>query len=220
MHPGSRILIYVLAALVIPGLSFFLMLLLMLAALAAIALMGRYPMSLIWRTRWLLLVLVLGYGFSVPGESVWDSLGAWAPSWSGLTLGAERAAHLMALLLWLDVLVLSLPPEQMLSGLHALMRPLTILNVDIRRIALRLALTLKAIESLERGSAGRHGDVLDKHRGNLRRLFDSEPDPGVPEWVTLQKHPLQAWDVLVPMLFLAGALGKWLSTWIVEWGMP
>lgn len=220
MHPGSRILIYVLAALVIPGLSFFLLLLLLLAALAAIARLGRYPMNLIWRTRWLLLVLVLGYGFSVPGESVWDSLGAWAPSWPGLALGAERAAHLMVLLLWLDVLVLSLPSEQMLSGLHALMRPLKILNVDIRRIALRLALTLKAIERLERGNTGRHGDVLDKHRGNLRRLFDSEPDPCVPEWVTLQKHPVQVWDVLVPMLFLAGTIWMWLGTWAGEWGVP
>jgi hypothetical protein len=220
LHPGSRVLIYVLAALVLPGLSFFWMTLSWVAALAAIAWMGRYPLKLIWRTRWLLLILVLGYGFSVPGESVWAPLGEWAPSWPGLALGVERAAHLMALLLWLDVLVLSLSTEQTLSGLHALMQPLRMLNVDIRPIALRLALTLKAIENLERGNAVQNGGPLGKHRGNLRRLFDSEPDAYIPERVTLQKHPIQILDVLLPMLLLAGALGIWLNTWAGAWGTP
>ena len=213
MHPGSRVLIYVLAALVIPGLSFFLMAISFAVAMAGIVWLGRHPWRLIWRTRWLMLVLVLGYGFSVPGESLWVVLGEWAPSWPGLVLGTERAIRLMVLLLWLDVLVLSLPTEQMLSGLHALMTPLVTLGMDTRRIALRMALTLKAIESLERGVTRQHGDTPGKDRGNLHRLFDSEPDPLMPERITLHKYPVQARDVLIPMLLLAGTLGVWVTAW-------
>ena len=211
MPPGSRILIYVLAALVIPGLSFFPMAILMLMALIGIARMGRRPVHVIWRTRWLLLVLVLGYGFSVAGDGVLSLLGDWSPTWAGLMLGAERALHLMVLLLWLDVLVLSLTGEQMLSGLHALMKPLAGLGIDTGRIALRMALTLKAIERLEQGdgqaSAPRGG------RGNLRHLFDPVPSERVPEQVLLLHYPLRSRDVLIPMLVVLFAVLVWTGGW-------
>lgn len=201
MHPGSRILIYVLAALVIPGLSFFLLSFLLLGALAGTIRMGRRPFRLLWRTRWLLLVLALGYGFGVPGDSVWSGLGDWAPTWAGLALGVEHAARLVVLLLWLDVLVLSLPPAQLLSGLHALLGPLVTVGLDPARIALRIALTLKAIESLEleRGRGVRLGD-------NLRSLFDPGPTPLVPERVMLIRQPLRFRDVLIPLMVAGGAL--------------
>lgn len=214
MHPGSRILIYVLAALVIPGLSFFLGTICMAAALISVAWQRRHPLHLIRRTRWLLLVLVLGYGFSVPGDGAWTFLGEWGPTLQGLVLGAERALHLMVLLLWLEVLVLSLSSEQLLSGLHALMKPLAWLGVDTGRVALRLALTLKAIERLEQGDGqrveeGRHGG-----RGNLRRLFDPVPSEWVPAHVVLRHYPLRNRDVLIPVLLLAGfGVLVWTGAW-------
>jgi len=206
LHPGSRILIYVLAALVIPGLSFFLLFILLLAALGTIARTGRRPFRLLWRTRWLLLVLLLGYGFGEPGDAVGSVMGDWAPTWPGLALGVEHAARLVVLYLWLDVLVLALTPAQMLSGLHALLGPLMAIGVDTERVALRIALTLKAIESLEqerrRGVAGRVG-------GNLRGLFDPAPNPLVPDRVMLVRHPLRYRDVLIPLLVGGGAVVLW-----------
>ncbi len=205
MHPGSRILNYVLAALVIPGLSFFLLGLLLLTALTGIVSMGRHPLRLLWRTRWLLLVLILGYGYSVPGPALWGVLGEWSPTWSGLVQGLAYAGRLLVLLLWLDILVLALSPEQLLSGLYALLQPLRLLAVDPGRIALRLALTLKAIEGLEqkRKAAG-------PRRANLRNLFDPAIDPSMPARVVLQRYPLRVWDVLIPLLLLLAALGTWL----------
>lgn len=214
MHPGSRILNYVIAALVIPGLSFFPLAILMFAALPAIVLMGRQPLHLIWRTRWLMLVLALGYGFSVPGEGVLALLGPWTPTWPGLALGGERAFHLMVLLLWLDVLVLSLSSQQLLSGLHALMSPLAHLGVNAGRIALRLALTLKAIERLEQGRDQATGAGAGKGRGNLRHLFDPVPSAKLPEHVVLTHQPLGVGDVAIPLLLLAGfGLLAWSGAW-------
>jgi len=210
LHPGSKILIYVLAALVIPGLSFFLLTICAVGALASIVWQGRRPLRLIWRTRWLILVLVLGYGFSVPGEGVSMFLGEWAPTRQGLALGAERALHLTVLLLWLDALVLSLSSEQLLSGLHALMRPLAGVGVDTGRIALRLALTLKAIERLERGE-----DRADQGlSGNLGRLFDPVSYEWMPAQAVLRHYPLRGRDVLVPLLLLAGfGVLAWSGGW-------
>lgn len=206
MHPGSRILIYVLAALVIPGLSFFALSLLLPGALVALARMGRSPFRLLWRTRWLFLVLVLGYGFGIPGDPVWLGLGEWAPTWPGLATGGEQAARLVLLLLWLDVLVLALTPVQMLSGLHTLLSPLCVFRVDTARIALRLALTLKAIESLEqereREREGRRG-------GDLRSLFDPIPTTLVPEGVTLVRQPLRLRDVMIPLLVAGCTMVLW-----------
>jgi len=204
LHPGSRILIYVLAALAIPGLPFVLLGPLLLAALSGIWLLDRHPGRLLWRTRWLLLMLVLGYGYSVPGDAMWQALGDWAPTWSGLMAGVEHAARLVVLLLWLDVLVLALTPARMLSGLYALLHPLRWCRVDAGRVALRIALTLKAIEGMEhaRHATGRVGN-------HLRGLFDPVPDPRIPHQVLLMRYPLRLRDVLVP-LALAG-LGLWQS---------
>lgn len=214
MHPGSRILIYVLAALVIPGLSFFLVSILMFLALAAIARLGRDPLHLAWRTRWLVLVLFLGYGYSLPGDSVLPFLGDWAPTWPGLIVGAQHALHLVTLLLWLDVLVLSLSSQQLLSGLHALMRPLAALGMDTGRIALRLSLTLKAIERLEQGYGHTLPHAPRKGRGNLRHLFDPVPDEQVPEHVVLMHYPMRSRDVWIPMLLLAGfGVLAWMGGW-------
>jgi len=214
LHPGSRILSYVLAALVIPGLSFFPALMLMLAALAGIAWLKRHPMHVVWRTRWLMLVLVLGYGFSQPGDAVMPLLGEWSPTWTGLVLGLERALRLLVLLLWLDLLVLSLSGGQLLSGLHVLMSPLRAIGVDAGRIALRIALTLKAIEQLEQGNGVTAPQGLRRGRGNLRRIFDPVPDEAMPDRVVLVHYPVRGRDVAIPMLLLAGfALLAWGGGW-------
>jgi hypothetical protein len=110
----------------------------------------------------------------------------------------------MVLLLWLDVLVLSLSGEQMLSGLHGLMTPLGWLGADIRRLALRLALTLQAIERLEQGQVHAGQEGAPGRRGNLRRLFDPIPEEGGPERVVLTHYPIRRRDVWIPMLVLAG----------------
>jgi energy-coupling factor transport system permease protein len=203
VHPASRILIYLLAALAIPGLPFFMLPILLLVALLALIVQRRAPLRLLWRTRWLLLVLLLGYAYSLPGEPVWQALGSASPSWEGGRHGVEQAARLIVLLLWLDMLVLCLPANELLAGLYQLMRPLSWIGLDPRRAALRLGLTLRAIEDLERG------------RGNLRGLLklDVQADltQQMPQQIQLRLSPLRFVDVAAPGLVFAGLLGTWLN---------
>lgn len=195
MHPASRILIYLLAALAIPGLPFFWLPLLLIIALAADSL--HQPWHLVWRTRWLLLVLFLGYAYSLPGEPALSWLGVASPTHEGLTRGAQQALRLLVLLLWLDLLVLRLPTASLMAGVYTLLRPFTRLGLDVERAALRLGLTLRTIEGLERG------------RGNLRRLFGEDLGADLPTTVYLEIHAMQLRDMALPALI--GILLLWLS---------
>lgn len=189
MHPASRILIYLLAALAIPGLPFFLLPLALLLALAIDV--RRQPWRLVWRTRWLLLVLFLGYAYSLPGEPALNALGGGSPSIEGLAHGGLQAFRLLVLLLWLDVLVLRLPTEALMAGLFTLFRPLSRAGLEAERIALRLGLTLRAIEGLERG------------RGNLRRLFSDDLGTDLPATLQLDVQPMRAHDLVLPTCIAA-----------------
>ncbi|MDO9227099.1 MAG: hypothetical protein Q8M09_13365 [Pseudomonadota bacterium] len=254
MHPASRILIYLLAALAIPGLPFFLLPMLLLLALSVDFLRpsSRQPWRLIWRTRWLLLVLLLGYAYSLPGEPAMAWLGAASPTQEGLLRGGQQALSLLVLLLWLDVLVLRLPTATLMAGVYTLLRPFTrpaacrtlvvdsenrlrrgqflpdsqphstamgqeagekwtaavdlqptipksdrLLGLDVQRAALRLGLTLRAIEGLERG------------RGNLRRLFGENLGADLPTVIHLDVQPMRLRDLALP--FITGTLLLWLS---------
>jgi len=195
VHPASRILIYLLVALAIPGLPPFMLPLLLIIALATDSL--RQPWRLIWRTRWLLLVLFLGYAYSLPGEPALVWLGTVSPTQEGLARGGLQAVRLLVLLLWLDVLVLRLPTAALMAGAFTLLRPLTWLGLGVERVALRLGLTLRAIEGLERG------------RGNLRRLFGEELGADLPTTVRLEIQAMQPRDMALPVLI--GTLLLWLS---------
>ena len=199
MHPASRILIYLLAALAIPGLSFFMLAICFSAALALLVLGRRSPLRLVWRTRWLLLVLVLGYAYGLPGEPLFAGLGEYAPSLEGVRHGARQALALTTLLFWLDILVLALPAEHLLGGLHRLLAPLTAVGIDGARVALRLGLTLKAIEGMERG------------RGNLIPLLEERSAPDLPARITIHDQAVGALDLVVPSALLAAMVGLWLA---------
>jgi hypothetical protein len=114
--------------------------------------------------------------------------------------------HLLALLLWLDVLVLSLPQAKLMDGLLALMRPLAAFRIDTDRIALRLALTLKVIELLETGDKP-NGQGPARVRG--RSVFDwltRSVDPmEIPEHVELHRTLYRPQDYLVAWLCLTAA---------------
>lgn len=144
MHPGARILVAILSALALPGLSFFylavLSTFLALPALAAPARLWR----LLRRSRWLLLAIVLFHAFQVPGPALLEAW-SWGPSRPGLDAGLLQAWRLAAMLLLIDLLILRLPAEALLSGLLAVLRPLRLLGLPVERVAVRLGLTLHAL---------------------------------------------------------------------------
>lgn len=173
----------------------------LLSALALLVYLRRSPVHLVWRTRWLMLVLILGYAYSLPGAALLPSLGPYSPSDEGAWHGLRHAVGLLTLLLWLDALVLVLPARDLLGGLYQLARPFAVFGLDGGRFALRLGLTLKAIENLERG------------RGNLVRLLDRDVPLDVPDRILIQTTPLRVGDFSVPGVLLLALASLWAGVW-------
>ncbi len=155
MHPGTRILIYLLSALAVPGLSLF-QLLVGSLALGSVSL-GRLRQvwTLMRRARWLLILMVITYGYSLPGEALHPGLVDYAPTRQGLYEGLVQAWRIALLLLLLDVLVLRLARADLLTGLHSILRPLARVGIDRDRVAVRLALTMEAMEQTQGWAAMR-----------------------------------------------------------------
>lgn len=146
MHPATRILFYLLSALALPGLNFFLLGIALMVILALSGIRVRAIARLYWRARWLFLLLCIGYAYTLPGEAVLPALGGYAPSWPGLWAALHQVLRLAVLLALLDVLIVSMPPERLMSGLHRLLNPMARLGFPAERTTVRLALTLRAME--------------------------------------------------------------------------
>lgn len=201
MHPATRLLLFVCSALALPGLNlFWLMLLAGLLVLAAIPHRLVAAWHLLRRSRWLFLLILLGYAYTLPGEAAWPDLGDYAPSWPGLQAGGLQAARLVLLLLLLDRLVLSLSEEQLLAGLYRVFTGLALFGIDAERLTVRLALTLRmmAVNSRSR-------------RVGIRDLLSADLDAGdAPTCLRLQCLPWRSVDVLA----LGMAFGLVLLVWL------
>ena len=103
-------------------------------------------LRLLRRTRWLLAVLMVTYGYVLPGAALAPALGALSPSVEGLEQGALRAARLALMLVGLALLLAYTSRPRLVYGLYALAKPLTWLGFDRRAFAVRLGLTLEYVE--------------------------------------------------------------------------
>lgn len=146
MHPGTRILFYLLSALAVPGLNFFQLLVLSLFVGVVCIARLRQVWALLRRARWLLLLMVFTYAWSLPGDALFPGLLQYSPTREGMVQGLGQAWRLALLLLLLDALVLRIPIADLLTGIHSIMRPFALFGIDRERVAVRLALTLEAME--------------------------------------------------------------------------
>lgn len=150
-------------------------------------------LRLLRRTRWLLFVLLLTYGWSVPGEALWPGWGS--PSLDGLQQGALRVARIALMLAGLAVLLATTTRPRLIYGLYVLAKPLTWLGFDRRAFAVRLGLTLDYVE---------HAPKPARWLDALRTL---PPDDATPATYTLETECWQSRDSAV---ILAGLLLVWV----------
>jgi hypothetical protein len=115
-------------------------------------------LRLLRRARWLLLVLVVAYAWTLPGADLWPSLGWLSPTDEGLRHGALRAGRLALMLAGLAVLLALTTRAQFIYGLYVLAAPLARFGFDRRAFAVRLGLTLERVEQAPPGT--RWLDVL------------------------------------------------------------
>jgi energy-coupling factor transporter transmembrane protein EcfT len=152
---------------------------------------------LLRRTRWLMAVLLLTYGYALPGTPLWPPLGWASPSVEGLQQGALRAGRLGLMLAGLAVLLAYTSRPRLIYGLYALARPLTWLGFDRRAFAVRLGLTLDYVEQ-----APKLAGWLDALRAPL-------PDEAEPTTYTLHAERWQGCDsavILAGLILLLFAL--------------
>ena len=200
MHPASRILLYLFSALALPGLNFFT--LAGVAGLLAIVFRSRLGamLRLIWRARWLFLLLGLGYAYGLPGPAWWPLMGDWSPSLPGLHAGGLQMLRLLLLLWLLDVLVVGMGAPRMMAGLHGLFGGLRGFGFPAERTTVRLGLTLQAMEN---------------NTMKLRDLTDmlSGAEVSMAETVgyRLDHVPWRPVDGLVLLAGLSVLVGVWLA---------
>lgn len=146
MHPALRILLYILAALALPALPGWALALLAGGLLLFARARRGAVVRLVWRARWLFLLLGVGYAYGLPGPAAWPALGDYSPSLAGLETAAAHMLRLLLLLGLLDVLVVGMGSRRLMTGLHGLFGGLAWLGFPAERTTVRLGLTLQAME--------------------------------------------------------------------------
>lgn len=114
----------------------------------AFALSSSRLITLLRRTRWIMLSLVLIYAYATPGEALWVSLAQFSPTHEGLINGILQLCRLAFTLAGLAILLNLLPRQQLIGGLYVLTYPLQYAGLSRERLAVRLALTLQYAESV------------------------------------------------------------------------
>lgn len=123
--------------------------------LLALIVAASHMRLLLRRSRWLLLTMLLMFGWLTPGTPLASIPGA---SQEGLLLAAENLARLLIALSTVALLLSVLGPPELVAGMRSLLAPLAWLNISRDRIAVRLALTLNEVESpqaVDDGGSGR-----------------------------------------------------------------
>ncbi|WP_051304910.1 CbiQ family ECF transporter T component [Chitinilyticum litopenaei] len=199
MHPAVLLTLWLWLAILLAGLERlpFYALAVALLLLVLCVCPRRFGLAL-RRMRWLLLAVLLIYGWSTPGWYLWS--GWLAPTREGLHYGLVQLLRLVALVGSLQLLLLRLTREQLHGGLHVLLQPLRLIGVAHERLVVRLALAIQYTD-----------DLLEQQFGFaelLRQLHAAEivePDAGV----CLPLCTMQArdrWHLLVLVLLIAASL--------------
>lgn len=144
--------------------------------------------TLLRRTRWIMISLLLIYGYVTPGDALLVQAGIYSPTLQGLTDGALQLCRLAFALAGLSVVLGLLPQQQLIAGLYSIAYPLRYLNVSRERIAVRLALTLHYAESALEDSAA-------DWRGNIEQMLS--PPEFRQHDITLHAMPLTLRDSLL-----------------------
>lgn len=200
-HPAVQILVWVMLALLVQRLQgivlvFTCMVLIMLALQVCTARM----LSLIKRTRWIMIVLLFIYAYTTSGVAVFSPFGALSPTWEGLSDGATQLGRLLSVLAGLAILLALLPQSRLISGLFSLLYPLTWLGLSRERFAVRLALTLENAESTMR-------DTASDWRMSIGAAL--KPYASVTSHIELEVYAFKLVDASLLMLCAVLMIGAW-----------
>ena len=157
-------------------------------ALAALLLATAHFRLLLRRSRWLLLTMLVMFGWLTPGTPIPLIPGA---TQEGLLLAGENLARLLVALSVVALILKAWSPPELVAGIRSLLAPLVLLKISRDRIAVRLALTLNEVEAARNAGSG-------------------EAAPAVSA-LTLPASTIGATDLVLGILTGALLLGAWLA---------
>lgn len=168
------------------------------ALVLALVLAPRRCLNLLRRIRYLLLAVLVLFAWFTPGEALWMDLPRLGPTREGLALALDHAARLLIVVAALAVLLERLTVPRLVGGLYALSRPFAAIGLPAQRLAVRLLLILRHVETTDR-AALRH----------WRHWLGDERDEPDTETLYLQRERIGGRDVAL-ILAMLGALLWWI----------
>lgn len=171
-------------------------------------------LQMLKRLRWLLLAIIVIYGWWTPGAAALPALGNWSPSSSGLYAGLFRGVALAAIVAAVHLLLQLTPRAQLLPAVIQLLRPFCSHTLR-ERLAVRSVLSIEAVAlvqpvvsaSLEqqRLRPGGFAALGEAARSIYDRVLEraAQADTTAIEITDLAAPPL--WQWLIPLV-LAAAL--------------
>ncbi len=143
--------------------------LLVLFLVVAMAISSSRLFSLMRRTRWIMIPLILIYAYTTPGTPVLVQMAALSPTSEGLQEGLIQLARLASVLASLSILLSCLDQQRLVSGLYTLAYPLRFMGLSRERFAVRLALTLQYAENSMQ-------NTFKDWRGSIENMLTPIPD--------------------------------------------
>jgi hypothetical protein len=103
---------------------------------------------MIRRMRWLLVAILLVYGWWTPGEAVFPAFGGFSPTLEGLDHGFLRVLALVSIAAAVHLLLQLTGRQQLIQAIIQFIRPFST-QAARTRFAVRLVLTLEAVSRVQ-----------------------------------------------------------------------
>jgi len=100
------------------------------------------------RLRWLLLAILLVYGWWTPGNDLFPFMGAWSPTSEGVVAGLLRIFSLLLIVAAVHLLLQLTSRSELLPAIMQAIRPVTT-ETARSRLAVRILLTLEAVTKVQ-----------------------------------------------------------------------
>jgi energy-coupling factor transport system permease protein len=105
-------------------------------------------LQMIVRLRWLLLAILLVYGWWTPGNDLFPFMGTWSPTSEGIFTGLLRIFSLLLIVAAVHLLLQLTSRSELLPAIMQAIRPVTTATVRTR-LAVRILLTLEAVTKVQ-----------------------------------------------------------------------
>lgn len=169
-------------------------------------------LRMVLRLRWLLLAILLVYGWWTPGLSLFPAIGSWSPTTEGLIVGLLRILSLVLIVAAVHLLLQVTTRKELLPAIIQLISPVTT-QAGRERLAVRILLSVEAVTQVQ----SLISDTLKTHPLYNRKLstlgvaaqvlykavLDKAAQTGVDviDVIELKSPPL--WQWLIPLALCA-----------------